>query len=225
MRPSGWGGALRFLRQREAGFGLILGAAAGLGFLLIDWLAGIGAATEWHRWARIGYVVFLAISGAIAGSLYGRAQEQAITDPLTGLFNRRYFFTVSPHWFARARRNGEPVSLLIIDVDNFKQINDRLGHNEGDRVLQTVARAIQETCRGSDIAVRWGGEEFAVLLPETDAVGAERAATRISTTVRERCGVTISFGTATFPDVHEEALVKLADRRMYEHKHNKRTTA
>lgn len=225
MGPSGWGGALRFLGQRESGIGTILGAAAGFGFLALDWLAGMGAAGPWHQWARLGYVALLAVAGAVAGGFYGRAQEQAVTDPLTGLFNRRYFFTVSPQWFARARRNGEPVSLLILDVDNFKAINDRLGHNEGDRVLKTVARAIQETCRGSDIAVRWGGEEFAVLLPETDAAGAERAATRISTTVQERCGITLSFGAATFPDVQEEAMIKTADRRMYEHKHHKDTSA
>lgn len=199
----------------------MVGAAAGLGFLGLDWLAGAEAVNEWHRWARLGYVAVLALIGTAVGVGYARVCEQAITDPLTGLFNRRYFFTVASQWFARARRNGEPVSLLIMDVDNFKAINDRMGHHEGDRVLRTVARAIRDTCRGSDVAVRWGGEEFAVLLPETDSPGAEQAAIRISNTVLERAGVTLSFGSATFPDVHEDAIIMTADSRMYDHKHKK----
>lgn len=202
-----------------------MGAAAGLGFLALDWLAGVGAVSEWHRWARLGYVVVLAFAGALIGSGYGRVSEQAMTDSLTGLFNRRYFFTVASQWYSRARRTGKPVSLLIMDVDNFKAINDRMGHHEGDRVLKTIARAIQETCRGSDIPVRWGGEEFAVLLPETDSSGAEQAASRISATVRERAGVTLSVGSATFPEVHEDALIPTADQRMYENKHDRQKTA
>lgn len=212
---------MRAIWQREAALGFAVGAAAGLGFLALDWLAGAGTVNELHRWARIGYVAVLALVGTVIGIGYARVSEQAITDPLTGLFNRRYFFTVASQWFARARRNGGSVSLLIMDVDNFKAINDRMGHHEGDRVLRTVARVIRESCRGSDIPVRWGGEEFAVLLPETDSPGAEQAAARISSTVLERAGVTLSFGSATFPDVHEDALIMTADSRMYDHKHNK----
>lgn len=209
---------MRSFWRREVGIGLIVGTSAGCGFLVLDWIAGVHVASAWHQWARFGYVALLGLVGAAAGCCYGRAYTQAITDPLTGLFNRRYYFLTSPHWFARAKRNGERISLLIMDIDNFKAINDRLGHHEGDRVLKTVAQAIRETCRGSDIPVRWGGEEFAVLLPETDASGAARAASRICKSVFERAGVSLSVGAATFPDVAEEALVTVADERMYEQK-------
>lgn len=195
-----------------------MGAAAGGGFFVLDWLAGVGAVGPLHQLARIAYAGLLAAFGAVAGGLLRRAQQQAVTDPLTGLFNRRYFAAISSLWLARARRSGEPVSLLILDVDDFKAINDRLGHHEGDRVLQKVARAIRETCRRSDVPVRWGGEEFAVLLPATDARGAEAAAARICRRVEEQAGVSLSVGAATFPEVNEDALVEVADQRMYEHK-------
>lgn len=212
---------MRLPEQREVVVGFFLGAAAGGGFLFLEWFAGAPAASAAHQAARLAYVGVLGCAGAAVGARLRRAYAQSMTDPLTGLFNRRYFSVITPQWLARARRSGEPLSLLILDVDNFKAINDRFGHHEGDRVLQSVARVIRDSCRQSDVPVRWGGEEFAVLLPDTDAYGAEQAAARICRRVAELTGVTLSVGVATFPDVREDALVQVADRRMYEHKAGK----
>jgi GAF domain-containing protein len=100
--------------------------------------------------------------------LYKRVQDQAITDGLTGLFNHRYFYDRLEHEVARAKRYGTPVSLLMIDLDDFKLFNDRNGHLAGDAVLRGMAAVLQSELRQSlDIAARYGGEEFAVILPNT----------------------------------------------------------
>jgi PleD family two-component response regulator len=100
--------------------------------------------------------------------LYKRVQDQAITDGLTGLYNHRYFYDRLDHEIARARRYGTPVSLLMIDLDDFKAFNDRHGHLAGDAVLRGMAGVLQSELRQNlDIAARYGGEEFAVILPNT----------------------------------------------------------
>ncbi|MBG0774908.1 MAG: GGDEF domain-containing protein [Desulfovibrionaceae bacterium] len=99
-------------------------------------------------------------------------REQARVDVLTGLYNRRYFMELSHREVARARREGRPASLVYFDVDHFKAVNDRLGHEAGDEVLRTLAALARASVRDLDIVGRLGGEEFAVLLPDTDRAGA-----------------------------------------------------
>ncbi|HLT59109.1 MAG: GGDEF domain-containing protein [Limnochordales bacterium] len=207
--------------RREAAYGFAVGAAVGGGLLSLGWL--VGAATHWdvERWLPVAYVGLLAAAGAYGGSRWAALQQLAVTDPLTGLFNRRYFNSVLVKECARARRTGAPVSVLILDVDNFKLINDLMGHEEGDRVLCRLAAAIQGACRGADVVARWGGEEFAVILPGTDAGGAQRAARRIAGQAAEAAGVALSVGWATFPEEGERALMARADQRMYDHKRTK----
>jgi len=96
-------------------------------------------------------------------------ERRSVTDPLTGLFNRYHFETALKREVARCLRHGAKLSLLLLDVDQLKAVNDRWGHQAGDRVLGAVARAIQESLRGTDVASRYGGDEFAVILPDTDA--------------------------------------------------------
>src|SRR5690606_32433423 len=123
-----WGGGNFIMWRREAAYGFAVGAAVGGGLLSLGWL--VGAATHWdvERWLPVAYVGLLAAAGAYGGSRWAALQQLAVTDPLTGLFNRRYFNSVLVKECARARRTGAPVSVLILDVDNFKLINDLMGH-------------------------------------------------------------------------------------------------
>ena len=157
--------------------------------------------------------------------LHQRVETQAITDPLTGLWNRRYMAETLDREVARALRFGHEVSLIIIDVDDFKKINDRRGHLQGDLVLERVADVVREATRTIDVPARYGGDELALILVETGREGAtllgERLAERMrATEVPLRDGgsmrVTLSVGVATVPDSADglEALVDAADRAL-----------
>jgi diguanylate cyclase (GGDEF)-like protein len=106
-------------------------------------------------------------------------EHRSITDPLTGLFNRYHFDATLKREIARCRRYGAPLSLLLVDVDRLKRLNDRHGHQAGDGALGRVAVAIQKSLRGTDIASRIGGDEFAIILPDTDAVAGLLVAARV----------------------------------------------
>ncbi len=109
--------------------------------------------------------------------------EMATRDALTNLDNRHQFKTHLLHHIERARRDARPISMLVIDADRFKRVNDTRGHDIGDRALVHIARMIQSCCRVTEIIARWGGEEFVVLLPETGYEGAMRVAERIRTAI------------------------------------------
>lgn len=116
-----------------------------------------------------------------------RAHEQARTDQLTGLANRRAFEQAVDVELARARRSGRPLSIAVLDLDRLKEINDHHGHLEGDRVLFQVAEQLRATLRLPDLSFRWGGDEFAVLFPDTAEPEAERACERLAERVATRC--------------------------------------
>ncbi len=160
---------------------------------------------------------------------------QAVTDPLTGLANRRRFDDMLRREWRRALRTGRPISLLMLDADQFKSFNDTYGHGEGDVCLQVVARCIQNSIRRpGDLAARYGGEEFVVILPDTFEPGALRIAEAIRTAVREEkiphagtsCGhVSVSIGAATIvPDgtLTEAELLAAADACLYRAKQDGR---
>ena len=126
-------------------------------------------------------------------------ERLALTDRVTGLFNRHAGELALEREVARARRTRVPFSLALIDIDNFKQVNDRYGHASGDAVLKQVSSILTSTFRGSDLAVRWGGDEFLVFLPDVPAGGAmvfaERARTQVEALCFEGVGaVTLSAG-------------------------------
>jgi diguanylate cyclase (GGDEF)-like protein len=106
-------------------------------------------------------------------------EAMAHTDPLTGLLNRRRLLDLARIEIARARRHGRRLAILLVDVDRFKQVNDALGHRAGDAVLQDISRVCAARLRACDLLARWGGEEFLVVLPDTDPAGARRAAERL----------------------------------------------
>jgi diguanylate cyclase (GGDEF)-like protein len=156
----------------------------------------------------------------------------ATTDGLTGLYNRRHFEAVARTEWRRSQRYIRPLSLLVIDADHFKSINDRFGHDVGDSVLKTIAGVCQSSKRDSDSAGRLGGEEFAILLPETSEAAARTVAERLCQMVREcspsaggeKINVTVSIGvaTATLSMSGIGALMKWADTAMYEAKRSGR---
>lgn len=144
------------------------------------------------------------------------------TDPLTGLRNRRSLLERAEQEIARAARHGTPLSLLVLDMDRFKAINDRYGHAEGDRVLVRLADCLRAELRASDVAGRLGGEEFAVVLPEAAASGALEVAERIRRCVETCCfgehppAATVSIGAATWSAGETvEALLRRADEALY----------
>lgn len=149
----------------------------------------------------------------------------ATTDALTGLFNRRHLDDTLVRELDRSRRSGMPLSVVMFDVDHFKKFNDTHGHDQGDRVLQTVAKCLREALRKYDYPCRYGGEEFVGILPNTSADGAYSVAERlrkdVETTEVDGLHVTISLGVATFPDIPVETaekLIEYADEALYRSK-------
>ncbi len=162
--------------------------------------------------------------------LHRIVERQARVDGLTGLANRRQCEDELASELARIERFGGPVSVVIADLDNFKDVNDRFGHPAGDVVLREFAQTLEEGIRDVDVAARWGGEEFVLILPGTDLAGAERVAERIRVAVAQRVivatdgqpiRVTASFGVAAHPETATgEGLLAAADGALY---HAKRT--
>ena len=164
-----------------------------------------------------------------------RLLQEASTDGLTGLANRRHFDEFLSQQVASAVRYGTTLSLVTLDLDHFKRLNDRYGHPAGDDVLRAVARVLQEVARDTDLVARHGGEELALVLPQTDEVGAMAVAGRCADAIRraeiqhdgQALRVTASFGVATFNQaVHRTAdgLLEAADRAVYAAKRAGRDT-
>jgi diguanylate cyclase (GGDEF)-like protein len=174
----------------------------------------------------------LAVQAGVAienARLHRVVERQAVTDALTGLANRRQFYEVLGREYERAQRFGQPVSLILLDIDDFKQINDSRGHLAGDAVLHSVAATVAEVIREIDLASRYGGEEFAVLLPQTGPEGAAHLAERLRSEIAARSirfgteeisGVTASFGVAAGPDdqMTQIDLIASADAALYQAK-------
>jgi diguanylate cyclase (GGDEF)-like protein len=155
-------------------------------------------------------------------------QLNAVTDPLTGLYNRRLFSEAFDKELNRARRYGLPLCLVILDLHRFKEVNDKHGHPRGDDVLRAAATTLKRALRTSDSAFRIGGDEFALLLPQTDAEQALALSRRVETVFGEMLqplalavSVSMDHGVATFPQDGEQAdqLIRVADERLYRLKH------
>lgn len=129
-----------------------------------------------HGLPILGFAILFVASARSLHDRFAREEEASRTDPLTGLLNRRGFLEASDGALVRSRRSGQPLAVVLADIDHFKRVNDARGHGGGDAALKSVAGAIRSSLRGQDIAARWGGEEFILLLPETDREGARHAA-------------------------------------------------
>ena len=212
--------------------GAILSLGEPIGLLIVRELSGARPVLAELSQERVTYAyvfVTMAIVLSILGYLVGRQADRLAalseTDALTRLPNRRALRQRLQHELRRAERYGTPMSLLFADVDGLKRINDEHGHAAGDQAIRRVAAAITDTLRTSDLGARWGGDEFAMVLPNADAVAARHSAERLFAHLSEARGdpstqVTVSVGIATFDPGHVtvmslEQLEQNADRALY----------
>jgi diguanylate cyclase (GGDEF)-like protein len=181
------------------------------------WIGGWDLVVRITLYLIIAYILF-----ALRRDLR-HEHDVARTDQLTGIPNARYFYEAADREIARARRQPRPISMLYLDCDDFKRVNDQLGHWAGDRLLRMIAATLAQAVRRTDVVARIGGDEFAILLPETDAAGARVAAEKVTEELDEVIGkgewsATFSMGGVTFealpPSV--DVMLREADRRMYE---------
>lgn len=215
---------------------------AGVNILLFYWFAEIDllerlvdfaeAHEEWEIDEIIPLFFTLAISLAFFSlrrwaevtELYNQVKTLSIQDPLTGLNNRRHFVAVLESEIARSQRHDREFTLLIIDIDNFKSINDRWGHNTGDKVIVKFSELLKAGTRKSDTVARWGGEEFIILCPDMDIIAAEKMANKLLSSFREaeydQAGkVTASIGAVcASPGEQPESIIHRADVCLYEGK-------
>lgn len=181
-------------------------------------------ASIWNATLRIGAAIFIVVIVSAFRRKYDREHAHARIDPLTGLHNRRSYEIEMHRLIARSARHGETLLLAFIDLDNFKAINDRHGHDAGDRVLQDVGRVLRGALRPYDLAARLGGDEFAFAMLADDADAAcqtvARLHERLSQTLREgACPTTCSLGAIAGRGIAAGATpIRLADRLMYEAK-------
>jgi len=225
------------LAWRWAAFGLALspGAPAGLWLVLRTWVPEATTAFTLPAllYSGLATATVFAGFGWVAGRLMDRLHEAALRDGLTGLFNRRFLRESLPRIQAAAARDGEPLCVLMIDLDHFKAVNDRHGHLIGDQTLRAVADTLRSNSRESDLIARYGGEEFAVLCPRTTCeIGvqvAERLREAVAALDEPALGhpgpQTISLGVAVQSPQRSqspEALLEQADLALYEAKHRGR---
>jgi diguanylate cyclase (GGDEF)-like protein len=149
-------------------------------------------------------------------------KELARTDPLTGIANRRAFFDLVNLELNKARRYQSPITVIYLDIDNFKRVNDHQGHHIGDRLLRSTAKTLTDNIRAIDLIARLGGDEFCILLAETDAHSAELVVRKLKGKLLELAHnrnwpVTFSFGVVTYKDLPDrvEAMINAADSQMY----------
>jgi diguanylate cyclase (GGDEF)-like protein len=197
-------------------------------------LGVIAVATRKKRLPQIADVGLLEALGAELGNAIDRAllhrqvQEAALTDSMTGLRNFRYLQGEAEREFARSRRSKLPLSLLIADVDDLKKVNDRWGHQQGDELLKAVGETLRRSVRAADIVTRYGGDEFVLLLPETDSLSAYHLALRLRENVmalelrynHEPLRTSVSIGIAAYP-AHASnfsELLRRADAALYQSK-------
>jgi diguanylate cyclase (GGDEF)-like protein/putative nucleotidyltransferase with HDIG domain len=195
-------------------YGALLAVRPPVGGLPAWWLVGMGT-------LLVGAMVIMAMRARVE-LLIARLYDAARTDPLTKLSNRRGFREQLDLELERARRSGTPMVVLVGDLDHFKDVNDRSGHHVGDVALQRVARLLREGKRQIDAAARVGGEEFAVIMPDTERDGAFALAERTRCALRDEFAsdptpLTISFGLSVYPDHGETAasLLHAADEALY----------
>lgn len=206
----------RHILQRRQEISEVLGRRISLKTAIVDVLASTNA---------------LRVPILVEYDEFKKLQINAATDSLTGLYNRRLFEEYCDKELTRAKRYGQQLAIVIFDMRKLKEVNDRRGHLEGDRILQNVAATLRKTLRASDFAFRIGGDEFALLLPQTDPEQALTLCRRVRSQYEAdlaplnlNIAVTVDFGIAVYPHDGDQKsnLLGIADQRLYELKHSTR---
>ena len=223
-----------------AGLGAALAVGAPIGLLLVRAAAGEGGSLSWmaqeiatervtYTYVAASTIIVFSLLGWLLGRQADRLIELSTTDGLTGLLNVRGFHQRLQQELARAHRSRQPLSVFIIDLDALKSINDRQGHEVGDRALRAVAQTLHDTLRLTDAAARVGGDEFTLLAPNTSETAAVTLAERIRMRATEAhsplalLAASISLGVVTFDPARDypadaAALMRAADEALYEAK-------
>jgi diguanylate cyclase (GGDEF)-like protein len=207
--------------------GVLVACVSAATWLTTNILSGaIYSSTYIPMWNALVRLAFFIIVASLLNA-FKKEKSSAREDYLTGLGNRRHFFELADAEIRRSARYGHAFTLAYIDVDDFKAINDRFGHAEGDVLLKSIAMNIQDSIRKTDIAARLGGDEFAVLLPESDSESAAVFFDKLHKKISQapwRNGrmVTFSIGVVTFinPPSSIDEMIKMVDRLMYEAKNS-----
>lgn len=206
----------------------ILSAAA---WLLADILAGHTYSSPlipfWNFLMRLSFFLLTSYFATVISTLLEREKELARLDALTGVSNRRYFTEMTNRELRRAQRYRRPITLAYMDIDNFKEINDRSGHSTGDALLGVFSETIKKNIRITDLIARLGGDEFAILMPETRAEHAKAAMSKVQKVILESMQkhgwpVTVSVGVVTCNNAPSsvDELIKMADNLMYSAKND-----
>ncbi|MEO5699314.1 MAG: GGDEF domain-containing protein [Casimicrobiaceae bacterium] len=214
----------------------VAGSAMAVGASLLAagaWLAAELGASEvesdlfvyaWNFCARLLYLLLVALLLARLRAMLMRERDLSRTDALTGLLNARAFREIADVEIARASRYQDPLSIAFMDIDDFKEVNDRRGHAAGDGLLKEMASVMRTSLRGSDVVARYGGDEFVILLPVTDEAAARAVVDKLRVGVRDamaRRGSLVTLSVGVFTTVGKKArsvdfMLEHADRLMYE---------
>ncbi|HBS58693.1 MAG TPA: GGDEF domain-containing protein [Firmicutes bacterium] len=195
----------------------------GIGFTgyYLDMVLQVG----YEGWIWLATTFILSLGGFAAGGLIQRLSASSLTDFLTGLYNRRFFYLRLDEEEARASRKKKPLCIAMIDVDDFKAVNDTYGHVQGDLLLCELAGILKNNTRFTDIVARWGGDEFAIIFSETPLPNACEIMERIRSKVEQAFSpyeLTISAGIMTLePEQNLKDLLIMADQALYEAKARK----
>ena len=211
--------------------GLLISAASAIAWFSADFLSGNRYLNPslyvWNTLFRLGFFLVVTMLLSALQQAYIVNQELAQTDYVTGAISVRHFYELTRIESGRFRRYQHPFSLVYIDLDNFKAINDRLGHITGDKLLRVLVENIQQQIRPTDVLARLGGDEFALLLPETGAEQIKIFIGRLHSSLandmlRKGWMVTLSMGVVTFKQLPKsvDEMVRLADAAMYSVKTN-----
>ena len=211
----------------NARLGAIMAIASALTWLSADFSGGLQYSNPnifiWNTLIRMGFLTIISYLVSVIRKDFTANQFSARTDFVTGAVNPRYFYELAQVEIDRSQRYERPLTFAYLDLDNFKQINDSLGHSMGDDVLRSVVKGIRQQTRSMDIIARMGGDEFALLLSETGAETAIQTVNRIHQGLmkimsRNRWQVTFSIGVVTFKKMPKtvDEMVKVADQMMYQ---------
>lgn len=209
------------------GAGVAIAALAGLAWMVAGWSAGRHYSTielaAWNTFVRFGFFVITSLLLSALRASQNELRRLARTDSLTGLWSRQGFEDRLQHDLAISLRHSTPITLVYIDVDDFKSINDRFGHAAGDEVLRTIGQVLRAAIRKADSAARMGGDEFALILPETDADGATQLVGKLADQLKaalvghpQNASCSIGVVTMRQPGASTVDIVAAADAVMYQ---------